>query len=102
MRLRLLDALFYRADPCGCVEDLLVEFPAIVPNELDLAFELCLLFQGLALLGTQRFKLAVTLLEAVEADRRPGRVLVLEGRRKTQRRLRLREGRHDTDPKHDQ
>ena len=91
-RLRLRDPLFHGGDARGGVDDLLVELAAIVADELDLALELCLFLQRLALLGAQRLELLVALLEAVEADRRPGwRSAVGRGAR-LRRRRRWREG----------
>src|SRR5438093_10769429 len=69
-RLGLLDSVFHGADARGRLEYLLIEFSAVVADELDLSLELCLLLQDLSLLGAERLELLVVLLEAVEADRR--------------------------------
>src|SRR6516225_12238643 len=66
-RFRLLDPIFHRGYPRGRIQNLLVELAAVVPNELDLSLELCLLFQGFSLLGAERLEFLVALLETVEA-----------------------------------
>src|SRR5439155_21453195 len=68
-RLGLLDSVFHGADARGRLEYLLIEFSAVVADELDLSLELCLLLQDLSLLGAERLELLVALLEAVEACR---------------------------------
>jgi hypothetical protein len=49
--LRLCDSLLHHRHPRGGIDDLLVEFAAVVSNLLDLALEPCLFFERLALLG---------------------------------------------------
>jgi hypothetical protein len=81
----------------GRFDDLLVELAPIVAHELDLALELRLLFQGLALLGAQRLELLVALLEAVEARGRCGGGSVLR-RKRIKRQGRLGGSRHRRSP----
>ena len=74
-RLGFCDSVLDGGNARGRFDDLLVELAPIVAHELDLALELRLLFQGLALLGAQRLELLVALLEAVETRGRCGRAV---------------------------
>src|SRR5262249_11570728 len=66
----------------SCIENLLVELAAIIPNELDFSLKLCLLFQGFSLLGAERLEFLVALPETVEARGRSE----IQRRRKVHRR----------------
>ena len=78
-----VDIGFDVADFGGRIDELLIEFTAILAQRIDLGFELGLVFRGLALAGKNRIKLLIVLFERIRTvERRRGLILRRGGLRR--------------------